>query len=390
MSSTDQDLKPLIALVVDDVATNRKLLSAILKRHGLQIIEAENGQEAVDIVKSSAVDVIFMDIMMPVMDGYEATRQIKALDTEDFVPIIMVTALDERQGLEKGIEAGADDYLTKPIDAFMIAAKLKAMSRIRALYSRVMTQKIELQEVQQQITAEQIFAENIFQNVIKLNSQTIPGVTASLEPADIFSGDLIMQSQADDGSWLLMVCDFTGHGLPGAIGAIPVSEAFFVMNQKGFKPLQILKEINFKLLRFLPSNMFMGCLMFSYDKNAGELSVFNGGMPRALVKDGRTGKIKTEIASHDLPLGIVEPDGGEFKVTKIDVREGDCIVAYSDGLTEAEDDRGEQFGVERLINVIENAACENLNQVIIDKWREYHSQEKQKDDVTLVTLSFKP
>ncbi len=378
----------MLALVVDDVATNRKLLSAVLKRKGVASIEAVDGLDAIVKFKEHPIDIVFMDIMMPNMDGYEATRQIKALQGERFVPVLMVTALDEKQGLVEAIEAGADDYLTKPIDAYTINAKMAAMDRIRQVYKRLLLQNVELQRAQQHMRTEQVFAENIFQKAINQSRRLIEGVTVNVEAADIFSGDLVLQTHTDDGSWALMVCDFTGHGLPAAIGAVPVSDTFYVMTRKGIDAGLILKELNSKLRRFLPVNMFMGCVMLSFNKPAGQLHVWNGGMPKVIIKSVTDGKVKGYINSYQLPLGIAQDEDMPFELMSLDLQHGDCLIIYSDGLIEAENHAGQQFGMDRLIEIIEKNPCDGLDQAIIKSWQTFHSSEKQLDDVTLVTLLF--
>jgi two-component system response regulator AtoC len=120
-------------LVVDDKPSNVKLLRVKLADAGYDIVEATSGGEALDRIESASPDLVLLDIMMPGMDGYETCRRIKSRDTNDFLPVILVTAKTETEDLVQGFECGADDYVTKPFKPVEILARVKAMLRIRSV-----------------------------------------------------------------------------------------------------------------------------------------------------------------------------------------------------------------------------------------------------------------
>ncbi len=115
-------------LVVDDTATNRQILQVFLKKLGFLVITAEDGAQAVDKFQTEQPDLILMDVMMPVMDGYEATRKIKQLSSR-WVPIVFLSALDKEENLVSGLDAGGDDYLSKPVNFVILDAKLRSLIR---------------------------------------------------------------------------------------------------------------------------------------------------------------------------------------------------------------------------------------------------------------------
>lgn len=137
MAPADSGIEGLKVLVVDDTATNRLLLQAFLKKLGCEVFLAEDGQRAVDMFPDVAPDVVLMDVMMPVMDGYEATRRIKALSASRWIPIVFVSALDKDENLVAGLEAGGDDYLAKPVNFVILSAKLRSLSRTLVLQRRL-------------------------------------------------------------------------------------------------------------------------------------------------------------------------------------------------------------------------------------------------------------
>src|SRR5574337_1719924 len=117
-------------MVVDDTATNRNLMEAFLRKLGFQSFCARNGREAVELFARERPDLILMDLMMPEMDGFEATRRIRQAQGERWVPIIILSALNADQDVVAGLEAQADDYLVKPISFPVFAAKLRTMLRL--------------------------------------------------------------------------------------------------------------------------------------------------------------------------------------------------------------------------------------------------------------------
>lgn len=122
--------KPRI-LIVDDIPQNVKLLSATISDEGYQIIPAYSGEEALDKVYTTTPDLILLDVMMPGLDGYDVTRILKNNPTTQYIPIILVTALDGSEDRLKGLEAGADEFLTKPVNATELVARIRSMLRLR-------------------------------------------------------------------------------------------------------------------------------------------------------------------------------------------------------------------------------------------------------------------
>jgi len=119
-------------LVADDSHVNQMLIKAYAEEAGHHVVTVSDGQQAVEAFKVERPDLVIMDIIMPVMNGLEATKQIRKLpeSENDWVPIIFLSSLAEPEDIAKGIDAGGDDYLTKPIDATILNAKLRAMQRI--------------------------------------------------------------------------------------------------------------------------------------------------------------------------------------------------------------------------------------------------------------------
>ena len=133
-------------LVVDDTPLNVKLLEDVLTMKGYEVATAASGQEALDKIRSGSIDLVLLDVMMPGMNGYEVCRAIREDARTALLPVVMVTALDAKEERVKGLEAGADDFLSKPVNQPELLARVQSLLRIKSLYDQVERQKAELAE----------------------------------------------------------------------------------------------------------------------------------------------------------------------------------------------------------------------------------------------------
>ena len=146
-------------LVVDDIEKNVKLLADVLAVKGFRVSTAFSGEQALERINTDAPDVVLLDVMMPGISGYDVCRAIRADPRHAMLPIVLVTALDPAQERIKGLEAGADDFLTKPVNQPELMARVRSLLRIKMLHDEVQCQKAELQAWNQ--TLEQRVAEGV-------------------------------------------------------------------------------------------------------------------------------------------------------------------------------------------------------------------------------------
>ena len=131
-------------LIVDDNETNRDILQTRLEMHGYDLKQAVDGEEAVAAAREHLPDLILLDVMMPKLDGIEVCKRLRADATLPFMPIILCTAKADSKDVVAGLEAGADEYLTKPIDQLALVARVKSVLRLKALHDQVTAQATEL------------------------------------------------------------------------------------------------------------------------------------------------------------------------------------------------------------------------------------------------------
>ena len=136
--------KPVI-LVVDDQPQNIELLEAYLVPQGYEIVKAANGEEALGKLSGNQIDLILLDVMMPGMDGFEVTRRVRQDDKNRLLPIILVTALRETEDRVKGIEAGCDDFISKPVDKMELLARVRSLLKVKAYNDLMSNYRKELE-----------------------------------------------------------------------------------------------------------------------------------------------------------------------------------------------------------------------------------------------------
>ena len=368
------------ALIVDDDMSNRLILKSLLKKQGYETLEAVNGQEAIDMFINEQPSIIFMDVMMPVVDGYEATRMIKAEAGNRFIPVIFLTAMTDEESHSRCIDAGGDDFMVKPYDSFVLRNKIRAMRRIAALNK-------EIQGMYSMLHREQEIAESVFINAIQGANIKNPNINSKIRPASTFSGDMVLSAYSPSRDLFFLIGDFTGHGLSAAIGAMPVSEVFHAMTSKGFSPENILSGINKKLKALLPVGMFFGVQLVVISHDLEHALIFNAGMPDLLLVDGDTNQIKKRLKSKGLPLGVVPDINPKEMLEYVPIRPKDKILMFSDGLTEARNADDEEFGDLRLLNAITNAPIDNVYSQIFTELDNFCGDMTQADDVTLAEIT---
>ncbi len=377
---------PLKILIVDDEASNCLIINSILSSAGYETVIARNGAEAVVIFEKEIIDIVLMDVMMPVMDGYEATKIIKKLAGGRVVPVIFLTAVDDEKGLARCIECGGDDFINKPYNHVILKAKVDAMARLSQLHSTVIAQCNELEYHQERLLKEQEVAKTIFSNIAHAGCLNSPNIKYMLSPMAIFNGDLLLAARKPSGGMYIMLGDFTGHGLSAAIGAIPVADIFYRMTAKGFGVDEIVAEINKKLRKVLPTGIFCAAAIIEVDSVEHRLLVWNGGLPDILVCRNSQG-ISHRLESMHLPLGVVGNDQLDKKMHSLAISEGDSIYLYTDGVIEAWNINGEMFGQKRLEEHLTPGGGKGGRfDVICQDLESFIGDQSHSDDITLIEI----
>lgn len=321
-------------LIVEDDRLSRTELTAILRKMGHEVIPAHNGSEALELFTRENPELIFMDVLMPVMDGHACAERIKEQCGQKFVPIVFLTSMTDEEELARCVQSGGDDFLSKPYNHILIGAKIAAMQRIRALHERVVIQAQALQRHNAQLEHEMRIASHVFNTVMARQSSAVSYLQSWIQPVAAVSGDLILHARCPSGQLHVLLGDFTGHGLSAAIGAVPVSDIFYAMTAKGFGIGHIVTEMNRKLHHFLPVGHFCAATLVSIDPLHDKIEIWNGGMPPVLALDSEGAVIK-RIAPGHLALGVASAQKFSAQTKTLALSEVHTLLLYSDGLTES-------------------------------------------------------
>lgn len=384
MNAVQSVFEPLTILIAEDSAADRMLLSSIVRRQGHQVLTAANGAEAVAAFREQRPQLVLMDAMMPVMDGFEAAQQIKALAGETLVPIIFLTSLTESEALARCLEAGGDDFLAKPYNQVILSAKIKAMDRLRRLQATVLEQRDQIARHHEYLLNEQRVAKAVFDKVAHSGCLNAPNIRYLQSPYALFNGDLLLAAFTPAGDMHVLLGDFTGHGLPAAVGAMPLAEVFYGMTAKGYGLSETLREMNAKLKRILPVDMFCCATLLCLSFQRRSVEVWNGGMPDGYLHSNATGE-RTPLRARHLPLGVLSPTTFNDRTEVFPMAVDDRVFLLSDGVIDTCDVNEQLFGVERLEQVFAaNRRPDALFAEIEQALRDFRGE--ARDDVSMVEV----
>lgn len=267
-------------LIVDDILINRVLLKQMLVALGdYDVIEAVDGREAVLLYDSEKPDLILMDIMMPELNGREATTLIKNKTSDDHVPIIFVTALNDDESLSAALESGGDDFISKPINVEILKSKMKAHLRIRELTQQISIKNEVLKEANYKLIHEKALIHHFFESALGQSFLDERVIKYHMSSMSAFNGDLLLVERAPNGGFYLLLGDFSGHGLTAAMGTLPVAMIFFKMVSDNHSVGDIAYEVNSQLHKLMPGGMFFTASIIEVNKYATTMSIWMGGMP---------------------------------------------------------------------------------------------------------------
>ncbi|MDH5391781.1 MAG: fused response regulator/phosphatase [Gammaproteobacteria bacterium] len=374
-------------LVVDDIDKNRSILDRYLTAKGFDVITASSGAESIVIVHQEEIDLVLMDVKMPDMDGYEATRQIKDIASENYLPVIFVTALSEEEALEEALAAGGDDFISKPISFGVLLSKINAHSRIRELHIEVNRKNNELITHNIRLNREHELVSHFFDQAQKFCFYDEKIVRSFSIPMSTFSGDTILVVRRPHGGLAILIGDFTGHGLSAAVGTLPVSQVFFQMVEENAFIGDIARELNKQVNLLLPVEMFFAASIIELSAKGDRLMIWHGGMPNAYLLDQKTNELTTIKSAH-LPLGVREQEEFDDSVQLFYVNQHHKLVSFTDGLSEAENTDLEMIEADMIEDAI--VGSDDIIKSVMALYQSYSEGIAQSDDVSIIELSCLP
>lgn len=378
-------------LVADDNPVDRRILARFVGGEGYDVVEASDGVEALERFEETRPQAVLLDALMPRMDGFEVARQIKATSGDHFVPIIFLTALTQAEELARCLSAGGDDFLSKPYNRIILKAKLDAAQRQRTLHDAVTSQRDEIERNRRQMVRDQQTAKLTFDRIAHREYLSLPCLRYLSSPLALFDGDVLLAAPTPRGSLVVLVGDFTGHGLTASVGALPLAESFYSLTARGYGLGTIAKECNRRLSEILSPGTFCCAAFAELNLHRGHIELWLGGLPPAYVLTGLTtdaaGHVKSLPAQH-MPLGILSPEQFDAKTQTLNVENGDRLVMLSDGVIESSDAAGERFGEDRLLQALRAVRSDTSSvDTVVDALSSFVGSREQVDDLTMLEVT---
>ncbi len=366
---------PRHVLVVDDSRAQRHVVSMQLRRWGYRVTECESAIAALDLCRTADIDIIISDWMMPGMTGLEFCKEFRALGHESYGYFVLLTSKSEKTEIADGLEAGADDFLTKPVASNELRARLRAGERMLAMQAELLAKNkvivstlVELQKIYDLLDRDLIEARKLQQTLIRdrVRDYGWAQVSLILRNSGRVGGDLVGSFRVDDDRVVVYSIDVSGHGVASAMmtarlagfltGSSPEQNLAFQTGTDGdhilLPPAAVMERFNRLMLEEIQAEQYFTMAFAVIDRRTGRLDLVQAGHPHPMLirADGRVQK----LGQGGLPIGLVAE--AEFEETHLFIAPGDRLVLMSDGFTECPLPSGQDFGEEGLTESLTKSA----------------------------------
>lgn len=358
-------------LVVDDSRAQRRLLQASLSRWGYAVTEAATGDEALALCREERFDIVLSDWMMPGMSGLEFCRAFRALPTDSYGYFILLTSKSDKDEVARGLDVGADDFLSKPVTPDELRARIQAGERIIGMQRELReknhllgTTLAELRTLYDSLDRDLIEARKLQQSLVRDRHRDFgtAAVSMMLRPSGHVGGDLVGYFPLDSNRIAFFSIDVSGHGVASAMMAARLAGMLSSSSPDGnvalavgggraidaWPPEQVAARLNQLVLDEMQVDQYFTCVYGDADLVSGRVSMVQAGHPHPMLisADGQVDR----IGSGGLPVGLVP--GAEYDRIDICLRPGDRLFLMSDGLTECTDPDGRELGEDGLAGIV--------------------------------------
>jgi phosphoserine phosphatase RsbU/P len=344
--TTSPDPKATI-LVVDDSPVNLRLIVRTLEGRGYRLLAAKSARAALDIARQVRPDLILLDVMMPEMDGFEVCRTLKANpETRDAI-VVFLSALGEVTDKVTGLELGASDYITKPIQAEEVIARVANHVARQHLEREVRRSRDRLQH---ELTRAGEMQRRILPSV--LPSDCGVSFAAYYRTSLYAGGDYYDVITLADKQFGVIVADVSGHGAPAAIVMAMIRAAVHAFPGFVGDPSEMIRYLNRHFDFLWESPMFATALSVLIEPSPLRLTIACAGHPPPLLLRG--GRVTTLEVKATVPVLMM--DLPQVPMTSAPLEPGDRVIFYTDGVTERHDPHDEMYDLPRLTAALERTA----------------------------------
>lgn len=387
-------------LVVEDSKSTRLILNKQLTSWGFNVTICTDGDSALSLLKSQPFDLVITDWVMPNIDGMELIRRIRELKEDSFIYIIVLTGMSKREDLLFAFETGADDFLTKPVDYGELRARIRTASRIANLERQLSQKNRKLLETMERMQKDLQAGAELQISLLPEDALERNGIRfdSGFQPCNELAGDIFNFFAAEANKVLVYLLDVSGHGVKAALLAVTLSK---LMNPEGptsilhsafsftgtstlAEPNEVARLLNEEFQIEKNNSQYFTLIYGIFDTDELVFRYVCAGHPPMLLFK-RKGSVEI-LEGKDVPIGFVADYS--FQNDQVQLDQGDRLYIYSDGIPEAGNSSGEEFGTERMISILndhrELSLKESMQALVhaVNDW----SAQSCEDDISLVGI----
>ena len=397
-------------LVVDDSRAQRRILAVQLQRWGYEVIEAASGEAALDLCAGQVFDIVLSDWMMPGMTGLEFCRAFRALPREGYGYFILLTSKSEKTEVANGLENGADDFLTKPVNADELRARLRAGERIVGMQDELVeknrligTTLDELRKIYDSLDRDLIEAKKLQQSLVLDRQRDFGTGRASvlLKPSGHVGGDLVGSFRINENLVAVYAVDVAGHGVAAAMmtarlagllsGGSPDQNIALTVAADGargaYPPELVAARLNRMMIEDMKVDQYFTMIYAEVALDSGRVQLVQAGHPHPVIlrADGR----QESLGEGGMPIGLI--DGATYDRSTAQLHPGDRLLLVSDGITECPDPQGVELGQSGLMDFLARSRAltsPELLEALIWDLNAYSGAAVFPDDVSAILFDY--
>jgi sigma-B regulation protein RsbU (phosphoserine phosphatase) len=403
----DRSAVEMRVLVVEDDPGLLPVLASVVEALGFEVVTASDGRQAWDRLRSSHCSIVLTDWVMPEMDGLELVRAIRSREETAGLWVIMLTGHSDEQAFALGMDAGVDDFLTKPWRPEELQARLKVARRHRLLQEKLEEANRTLRRSNRELEQYHDRVSRELQAAAKVQSSLLPGefeppealdIAWRVRPCEELAGDILNILELTDNTLGLYVLDVSGHGVSAALLSAQVGRMLSAdpsqsrllcrgrgRNRRPVDPVEVVRELNdvFPMDPLRPQ--FFTLLYGVFEVDIGRFVFSAAGHPGPIVVRG-DGRVEEHLLP-GTPVGMLRD--GQWGQREITLQPGDHVALVSDGLAEAESATGEIFGTSRLQRALCRAngrGAAGQCQEALDAVQEWVRPAHPRDDCSILVV----
>ena len=406
------DAKSAHILVVDDDESNRESLRRRLLRHGYAVIAAADGPSALELIERQSFDLVLLDVMMPGMSGLEVLERVRQRRSHTELPIIMATARDQSEDIVGALDAGANDYVTKPLDFAVVLARVrmqlllkKNIDRVVELERHLMARNTDLEAANTKLEQHAQRTSHELEAAAKVQKTFLPSLSPkfgnssfawAFDPCEELAGDALNILQLDADHVAFYVLDVSGHGVAASLLAVAATRLLSAVGHGDsivvrlidgvatpVEPSIVASTLNERFAWNPETGQFMTLFYALLNCKTQMLSYVSAGHPGA-IQIAR-GKEARTLEGSGLPIGI----GETYEQQEVRLDRGDRVYLYSDGVTEAMNPLQHLFGAQRLMTALHRGLHTGLADSVAALQGEllaWHGGSASKDDISVLAV----